>query len=512
MLHRVPLLPLYLNVLAVATCGLVYELLAGTLASYLLGDSVTQFSLIIGVYLSAMGVGAWLSSYVDDRAARVFIEVELALALIGGLATPMLFLAFPMIGWFRVLLFGSVILIGILVGLELPLLMRILKDQLDFNDLVSRVLAFDYLGALVASVLFPIFLVPSLGLNRTSLLFGLLNAAVAWWGTSLLRPLLSDRAVTALRFRAVVVAIILGAMMIKSSTLTTLAEENTLAGKIVYADRSPYQRIAVTRDSRGFQLYLSGHLQFSSVDEYRYHEALVHPAAAACEVPPRDVLILGGGDGLAARHWLGYETTRSVTLVDLDPAMTRLATTFEPLVRLNGGAMKDPRMTIVHRDAFVWIDQGNETYDAVTIDFPDPSNYSIGKLYTSRFYRLLRDRLRPGAVVSIQCTSPIVAPASYGCVLETLRVSGFDVLPYHATVPTFGIWGFALVKAAAGDGKTTLRRPPHLAQGCPPMRYLSDEVLPELFTQPADLQPIIGPVNRLNDQVLVRLYEREWSR
>ncbi len=511
MLNRVPLLPLYLNVLAVATCGLIYELLAGTLASYLLGDSVTQFSLIIGVYLSAMGVGAWLSSYVDERAARVFIEVELALALVGGLATPMLFLAFPMIGWFRVLLFGSVVLIGILVGLELPLLMRILKDHLDFNELVSRVLAFDYLGALFASVLFPIFLVPSLGLNRTSLLFGLLNAAVAWWGTALLRPLLSDRAVAALRFRAIMVVVILSVMMIKAATLTTLAEENTLAGRIVYADRSPYQRIVVTRDPRGFQLYLSGHLQFSSVDEYRYHEALVHPAAAVCVSPLSDILILGGGDGLAARQWLGYPTTRSVTLVDLDPAMTRLASDFEPLVELNADAMSDPRMTIIHRDAFVWIGQSTETYDAVTIDFPDPSNYSIGKLYTSRFYAMLRDRLRPGAVVSIQCTSPIVAPASYGCVLETLRTSGFDVLPYHATVPTFGIWGFALAKVVDPSGASFVI-PQRLAAGHPPLRYLSDDVLPELFSQPPDLTPILGPVNRLNDQTLVRLYEQEWSR
>src|SRR6476620_561545 len=166
-MNRTPVL--FLNVLVVATCGLVYELLAGTLASYLLGDSVTQFSLVIGIYLSALGVGAWLSGYVGDNIARVFVEVELGVALIGGASGPLLFVAYGQIGYFQLFLYGTVFLIGVLVGLELPLLMRIVKDQLDFKELVSRVLAFDYLGALVASVLFPIFLVPRLGLTRTSL-------------------------------------------------------------------------------------------------------------------------------------------------------------------------------------------------------------------------------------------------------------------------------------------------------------------------------------------------------
>src|SRR5580692_12867373 len=201
---------LFVNVLVIATCGLVYELLAGTLASYVLGDSVTQFSLIIGVYLSALGVGAWLSRFIDEGLARAFIEVELGVALIGGASAPLLFLAFAYLSWFRVALFGIVLVIGTLVGLELPLLMRILKDHLDFRDLVSRVLAFDYIGALVASLLFPIFLVPRLGLVRTSLIFGMLNAAAGLWGTYLLRPLLNGR-IFGLRARSIVAIAILAA-------------------------------------------------------------------------------------------------------------------------------------------------------------------------------------------------------------------------------------------------------------------------------------------------------------
>src|SRR5215467_14403698 len=243
-MNRTPLL--FLNVLIVATCGLVYELLAGTLASYVLGDSVTQFSLIIGIYLSALGVGAWLSRFVDTGLARCFIEVELGVALLGGLSAPLLFLSFARMGYFHVVLYGIVFAIGVLVGLELPLLMRIVKDQLDFKELVSRVLTFDYIGALVASLLFPIFFVPKLGLVRTSLVFGMMNACVGLWGTWLLRPLLKG-GIVGLRIRAVVVLLVLGLGVVEYKRLTSLAEDSMYADPIIYAKDTAYQRIVITQ-------------------------------------------------------------------------------------------------------------------------------------------------------------------------------------------------------------------------------------------------------------------------
>src|SRR5262245_12931047 len=239
---RVPIL--FLHVLVIATCGLVYELLAGTLASYVLGDSVTQFSLVIGIYLSALGVGAWLSRRIERAVARRFVEVELGVALLGGLSAPLLFLSFARVGAFHVVLYGAVFAIGVLVGLELPLLMRILKDNLEFKDLVARVLTFDYLGALVASLLFPIFLVPRLGLTRTSLVFGLLNAGVGLWATWILRPLLGG-GVTGLRVRGAIVLALLAAAIGKADLLTSLAEDSLFADEIVYAKTTPYQRIVV---------------------------------------------------------------------------------------------------------------------------------------------------------------------------------------------------------------------------------------------------------------------------
>ncbi|HQR68896.1 MAG TPA: polyamine aminopropyltransferase, partial [Thermoanaerobaculia bacterium] len=257
--------PVYLTVLVIASCGLVYELVAGTLASYLLGDSVTQFSLVIGIYLTAMGLGAWLTKFVTRNVARRFVEAEIAVALIGGLSAPALFFAFSSPRWFHPVFFGIVLLVGVLVGVEIPLLMRLLKDAVVFKDLVAQVLTFDYLGSLAASVLFPLLLVPRLGLVRTSVLFGLLNAAVAFWSIHLFRRQLGPPG--SLLARAGFVAVLLLAAFASANQLTTLAEETQYADEVIVAQNSPYQRIVVTRNRAGFQLFLSGHLQFSSVDE-----------------------------------------------------------------------------------------------------------------------------------------------------------------------------------------------------------------------------------------------------
>ena len=505
-MNRTPHFLLYVNVLIIATCGLIYELLAGTLASYLLGDSVTQFSLIIGIYLSALGVGAWVSSFVEEKLARCFIEVELGVALVGGFSVPVLFLAFGYITWFHPLLYGLVFLIGTLVGLELPLLMRLLKEEVDFSDLVSRVLTFDYIGALVAAILFPMLLVPNLGLVRTSLLFGILNALVAFWGTWLLRPLLNKKGLGPLRGRAMLIIGLLVAGMIKADSVTQLSEENQLGGTIIHAESSPYQRIVVARNKTGFQLYLNGHLQFNSVDEYRYHEALVHPPMSSVESPKR-VLVLGGGDGLAVREILRYPSVTDVTLVDLDPAMTSLGEHFPPLGTLSGHALQHPSVTVVNQDAFLWVDSAKEKYDVAIIDFPDPSTFSVGKLYTRYFFSRLRRVLTDTAVLNIQCSSPLVSPESYWCVIATLENSGFDVRPFHATVPTFGVWGFALA------GMSPLSAAPNLPVSVgAELKFLDQNVMAHLFVTPRDQQRVDTEVNRLNNQVLVHYYEREWSR
>lgn len=505
-MNRTPLL--FLNVIIIATCGLIYELLAATVSSYVLGDSITQFSLVIGIYLSAMGVGSWISGFLDKELAKRFVEIELAVAVAGGFSAPLLFLTFAGVSYFSIILYALVFLIGALVGLEIPLLIRILKDELDFKKLIARVLALDYIGALVASLLFPIFLVPKLGLTRTSLVFGILNAGVGIWGTWLLENLIKKRDVNILRIKGFIIVILLLIAFIKADSLTSLAEDALFVDNIIYAKSSPYQRIVVTKGKIGYSLFINGNLQFNSFDEYRYHEALVHPAFAAHEGQPKRILVLGGGDGLAVREILKYSSVESITLVDLDPMMTQVSKTVPALGELNKNSMQDSRVSVVNNDAFIWLDNNqNEPFDIAIIDFPDPNNFALGKLYTTRFYNLLKAKLKPDASIVVQTTSPLMARKSFWSIMKTLEASGFYVKPYNTTVPSFGIWGYALCKLQPFE---TPNKPPENIE----LKYLNEKTFASMFEFSTDtsLPSEEIEVNRLDNQALVRYYESEWRR
>lgn len=490
---------LFISVCLIAACGLIYELVAGALASYLLGDSVTQFSTVIGTYLFAMGIGSWLSRFIGKGIVARFVLIELLVGIIGGFSSLVLFLAFAYTDAFRPVLYGMVILIGILVGLEIPLLMRILKDRFAFKDVISNVLTFDYIGALFASLLFPLLLVPRLGLVRSALLFGIINVAVGLWSTWLFRDVLVRR--RSLQVLGGVSLALLSVGLWQGQRITTLAEEGMYADPIILAKDTRYQRIVLTSWKDDLRLYLNGHLQFASRDEYRYHEALVHPGLAAARTRS-SVLVLGGGDGLAVREILKYPDVKQVTLVDLDGDMTSLFKTHDRLSALNLKSLSDPRVRIVNADAFTWLDNNDAQFDFVVIDFPDPSNYHVGKLYTSAFYRLVQRHLAPGAFLSVQSTSPMFARQSFWSIVATLEKSGLKTWPYHVYVPSFGEWGFVL--AGAHD----FAMPAALPQG---LRYLTVASVPSLFDFPIDMSRVAAEPNRLNDQVLVRYYEHEFE-
>ncbi|WP_422844440.1 polyamine aminopropyltransferase [Acidovorax sp. M2(2025)] len=494
------------SVFVVAACGLLYELAAGALASYVLGDSVLQFSTIIGTYLFAMGVGSWLSRYFERQLPAHFLRIELLVALVGGAMPAVLFLANAYVpGAFRFLLYAMVLGVGTLVGLEIPLVMRILKRNVALKDLVSQVLTFDYLGALAVSLAFPLLLVPHLGLIRTGLVFGLMNGAVALWAVWLFRHELR-------RLRAHVLAcvLVLGALvagLAGAEHITTVAEDKFYQDRVVFTAASPYQRIVVTRGRLGHRLFLNGNLQFAESDEYRYHEALVHPAMAAHGAPQR-VAVLGGGDGMAVREILKYPSVTSVTLVELDPAMTRLFTENPTLAQLNGHALSDPRVKIVNTDAFGWLQAqqeqaGAQPYDVIVVDFPDPTNFSIGKLYTNSIYALLDKNLSASGYAVVQTTSPLVARQSFWTVAQTIESVGLHTAPYHAHVPSFGEWGYIIAS------HRPWRVPEKLPEG---LRFLDVGSLPLLFDFPRDMARVPAEVNRLSNQALVHTYEREWGR
>lgn len=491
---------LLLSVFVVATCGLIYELVAGTLASYLLGDSVTQFSTIIGVYLFSMGIGSYLSKFFNRNLIGWFVQIEILVGFVGGTSSSLLFLLFEQVQSFRIVLYLLVSLTGILVGLEIPLLMRILENKFQFKELVSKVFTFDYIGALLASVIFPLLLVPYLGLLKTSFFFGILNVGVALFVCfKFQKEMVWARY---LKTSGILVLLLLLIGFVLSEKITSFSESLTYHDRIIYAKSTPYQRIVLTKNANELRLFLNGNLQFSSLDEYRYHEALVHPGLQFLK-NPENVLVLGGGDGLAVREILKYSSVKSVTLVDLDMEMTKLFSSNSLLLSLNERSLLSPKVKIINTDAFVWLKNQSSQYDFIAVDFPDPSNYSVGKLYTNSFYKVLYKTLSYGGVAVIQATSPFVAKKSFSCVKNTLQSVGFNTLPFHTYVPSFGEWGYIMaLKEKNYD----------IPEGfIPDLKFINSETFRQMTYFPKDMALVETEINKLNNQVLVHYFEDEWA-
>lgn len=489
-------------VFTIATCGLVYELVAGTLASYLLGDSVKQFSFIIGVYLFAMGVGSYFAKFLTKNMLNTFVEIEILVGLIGGLSSVVLFLLFESVYSFQLILYLLVFITGCLVGLEIPLLMNILKDKVAFRDLVSNVFTFDYIGALLASILFPLVLVPKLGIMGTSLFFGMINISIAIVLCFSLKKELKN--VYLLRFKAIGAFVTLVVVAFFSDSILSYTEGNLYGENIIYSNTTPYQRIVLTHNKSDYRLYLNNNLQFSSKDEYRYHEALVHPAMAMAK-NAKNILVLGGGDGLAVREILKYPEVQKITLVDLDEGMTKLFKTNSILTGFNENALNDPKVQVLNQDAFVWAKSTQSKFDVVVIDFPDPSNYSLGKLYSLNFYNTIKSILAKDAVIVVQTTSPFFAPKSFWCINKTLAETFPQVDAYHAYVPSFGEWGFSI---AINSFETTFNSVNRRADKLRFYNYQFDQF--NYFAK--DMISNDVEINRLDNQILVRYFDEEWGK
>jgi spermidine synthase len=296
------------------------------------------------------------------------------------------------------------------------------------------------------------------------------------------------------------VTALLIAGIVWSEQISSTADDQLYADQVIFSRTTRYQRIVLTKWRNDLRLFLNSHLQFSSQDEYRYHEALVHPGLAALPSPHR-VLVLGGGDGLALREVLKYPSIESATLVDLDPEMTTLFKTHPVLSALNHHSFSNPKARVINADAFVWLASNAEMFDFAVVDFPDPTSYALGKLYTTAFYRVLEKHIARGGFFVVQSTSPLFARNSYWCINKTIDQTGFHTWPYHIYVPSFGEWGFIL----AGSGDYHL--PDRLPDG---LKYLTVPLLPSLFVFATDMKPVVTGINRLNDQLLVRYYDREW--
>ncbi|MEW8625619.1 MAG: polyamine aminopropyltransferase [Candidatus Thiodiazotropha sp.] len=436
-------------------CSIVYELLIATTGAYFLGDSIKQFSLVIGFYMATMGLGSYLSRLISDKKLlRYFVSAEILLGLIGGLSVPLLYFSFAYFDYFQLTIIFLTSIIGLLIGLEIPLLSRLMSPYFVLKDNLSNVLSVDYLGALIATLLFPFLLLPFFGIFKSSLFFGLVNMSIGFsvlWFFS--RSLKIEKKTTLYLYSFSALTILITVFLF-SQKLLGLWTGEIYNDRVVYAKETPYQQVVLTKSKDDVRLFLNGNLQFSSTDEYRYHESLVHIPMLNCDC--RNILLLGGGDGLAIRELQKYENIQSMTLVDLDPAVTALAKSNAYISALNNEAFEDEKLTVINEDAFVFLRNTERDFDLIIIDLPDPNNTALSRLYSREFYRLVKNRLSENGSFVTQATSPFYATNAFWSIKETIVSAGYvDVVPYHTTIPSFGEWGFILASKSRIDLDST---------------------------------------------------------
>ena len=490
-------------ILVAAVCAILYELLIGSTSSYFLGNSVEQYSLTIGFFLFAMGVGSWASRLIHARLLARFIALEIWLGLLGGSAVAVLYLAYAYTDHYRYLMLVLVLLIGFLIGLEVPLLTRILRGFGSLRTTLSNVLSLDYMGALLAALLFPYLLLPLLGMLHTSVVAGLINAVVGLGVLISFRHQLGRGQVARLASLGAVIVLLLGALLGMSDSLLERWESSLYDDVIVHSEQSPYQKIVLTAWHDEVRLFLNGHLQFASVDHHRYHESLVHPAMAAAKNRER-VLIIGGGDGLAAAEVLKYGDVRHVDLVDLDRAVTSLGRRDLRLTRLNGNALNHPKVRVTSEDGFVYLQRSHPDYGLIIFDLPDPREEALGKLYSVSGYRLCLRHLAPGGVIVTQASSPYYVREAYWSIAATLEEAGLSVTSYHVWVPSFGDWGFHLATREPLDPTEihfTVER-----------RFLRTEQFRRMLDFDIDTERLPVAPNRLDQPRLARYYRQGMAR
>jgi len=499
----------------IAVCGLVYQLLAGTISSYLVGDSVYQFSLVIGLFMSSMGLGSFLSRFINDRLHDWFVFVEIMTGMAGGLSSIILFVAFAQIENYTPFLLLVSITIGTLIGLELPIILRIVKEHNTLKIVVSNVMTADYAGALFASLLFPLVLVPQLGLVRTSLMFGLMNVAVATAAIHVFRDRLTSR--NNLLLLATTGMLLLATCFAYADRISSYAEDTLYKDDVIYAATSPYQRVVVTRTRNDVRMFINGSIQFSSQDEYRYHEALVLPAMSAAH-SRRNVLVIGGGDGLAAREIFKFSDVEHLTVVDIDPAITNFARDNLLMRELNKNSLRDTRTRIVNEDAWKYLESAPDMYDVVIIDLPDPDDLSLSRLYSKTFYRLLAQKLARGGKIVTQATSPLYSHKAFWCIHNTLAQIENPLVKsenasetiflqpeaYHCYVPSFGSWGFVMASNTPFNWQNIEVRVP--------ARFVNSDYLKVMNRFPSDIARVDTEINSIDTHIVRTYYEEGWDK
>ncbi len=498
--NRIGLFLTSFSLICSGLCCIVDEYILAQLSSNILGNPAQQWPLVIGLMLFASGVGAWMAQFVNEnKTLQAFITIELLLSFLGGFSPLIIMGAYAYAFLHFKLIFYSIsFIIGLLIGFEQPLIANINKKFVGFRSNISMTISLDVLGAAIGTFIWIKFLVGKVEIYHSAFMVTILNLSVALLTYYFLKTKGYDSDVEdqepaknrSLIWIGLACFLGLGGMFF-AGDFADVAEQQLYTGKIIHKESSPYQRIVLTKHAKtgDVMMFLNGGLQFCSKDENRYHENLIHPAMkyksiTNTENKALDVLVLGGGDGMAVREIRKYNNINSITLVDLDPAVVNLAKSNPILTELNDSSLlkndvdileaKIPKsdekesvfmplnqkdkdgnelqyftaaVNILHEDAYNFVEdivaQGKK-YDLIFIDFPDPRNESLGKLYSKYFFSRVNLLLKPTGFVAIQSSSPVHAYHAFVCVGKTMTAAGFNVLPYHDNIPSFNEWGWYL--------------------------------------------------------------------
>lgn len=434
---------LKVSLFATGLAGIVAEYVLSTLATYFLGDSVVQFTMIVSVMLFSMGLGSRLSKYLEGNLLEKFIIIEFTLSIFSAFSALITYTAAAYTIYDGLIIYSLSIIIGILIGLEIPLVIRVNDafEHLKIN--VSSVMEKDYYGCLLGGLFFAFVGLPYLGLTYTPFILGAINFLVAVALYFMVSKELTPDARKKLTFSAAGVGLILLAGVFLAKPIVLFGEQKRYKDQVIYERQTQYQKIVITQWQDDYWLYINGNQQLSTLDEVMYHEPLVHPAMKL-NGHPQQVLVLGGGDGCAVREILKYPSVEQITLVDLDPVMTELGRTHPVFTRMNQHSLQNEKVKIINEDGFIFLEKTREYYDVIIVDLPDPKTVELGRLYSLEFYRLCKQHLRSHGVLVTQAGSPYYATKAFRCIEKTMAATGLQTAPLHNQVLTLGEWGWVL--------------------------------------------------------------------
>lgn len=495
-------------IFATGCAGIVAEFVLSTLASYLLGDPILQWTILMSLMLFAMGLGCRVSKYLRHDLLDKFIFLEFSLSILCCTSVALCYWVSTFSQSTGLLIYFLSILIGLLIGAEIPLVTRMNESYEDLRVNISSVMEKDYYGALLGGILFAFFALPYFGLTYTPIALGIINftvASILFWK---FRNLTRYKRITQISFWSITAFFLIFIFAVKPIIL--FSEQKKYKDRIIFEEQTVYQKVVITQWKNKYWLFINGNEQFSTFDEEKYHEPLIHPAMFLAD-QRKNILILGGGDGLAVREILKYKDVDKITVVDIDPKMTNLAQHNPIITKINQNSMVDIKVNIVNRDAFIFIENCNEFYDVIIVDLPDPNSVQLARMYSKEFYLLCLHRLRKYGIIVTQASSPIHSVKSFVCIIKTMEHAGYTVVPYHNNIPTLGEWGWCMgvrkETATSDELKTALMK---FELTKTPTRFLNKDAMISMLhfgkgilDKKADVE-----VSSILDPVIARYYKK----